>query len=81
MLPAVQAVAAEAICLEKKINDAVYDIQSNTQYLSPREATYRAKLEVSEAHLRKANQYLVLLKQEIRKAEEVIRAATTVDID
>ena len=80
MLAPIQAAAAEERCLEAKIRDAIYDIQSNIQYLSPRENAYRARLEDGEAHLRKALEYLSKVKAEIVEAEEIIKAATTVTI-
>ncbi len=81
MLPPVQAAGAQASCLQTKIDDAIYDIQSNTQFLSPKEAAYRDRLETAETHLKKALEYLALVKVEIGKAAGVITAATTVSID
>ena len=83
MVPAIQA-AAEAVRgsgVEKKIRDAIYDIQSNTQFLAPSERSYREELERSEGHLYKALDYLSLVLKEIGNAEDIVTAATTVKIE
>ncbi len=83
MVPAIQAAAAavRASDVAKKIQDAIYDIQSNTQFLAPSERTYREELEKSEAHLNKALEYLALVLKEIGHAEDVVTAAITEKVE